>query len=53
MKDKLTSARFIVTLALTITFCVMCVRNAVNIDVFNEIYKLVIIFYFLRKREEK
>jgi len=31
----------------------MCVKGTVDIKQFGDIYQLIIVFYFLRKREEK
>jgi len=50
MKEKLTSARFLSTLILTITFSILAVRGTVPADKFIDIYTIIILFYFLKKR---
>lgn len=48
--QKLTSARFIVALILTITFAVLALRGNLTTE-FTTIYTAVTVFYFTRDRE--
>lgn len=45
---NLLSVKSLVTLALTVTFCVLTVQNA-NPDNFMNIYTMVITFYFVKQ----
>ena len=47
--QKLTSARFLIVLMLTIILSVMAVRGQVSAEVFVAIYSPIIAFYFTRR----
>lgn len=47
---KLTSARFVVALLLSITFCILALNGKLSTE-FTTIYTAVTVFYFTRDRE--
>ena len=47
---KLTSARFVVALLLSITFCILALNGKLTTE-FTTIYTAVTVFYFTRDRE--
>lgn len=48
---KITSARWIIAVVMTIVFSIMAVRNTLNTE-FITIYTMVIAFYFSKDRKE-
>ncbi|WP_010295830.1 hypothetical protein [Clostridium senegalense] len=48
---KITSARWIIAIVMTIVFSIMAVRNTLNTE-FITIYTMVIAFYFSKDRKE-
>lgn len=48
--QKLTSARFVVALLLSITFCILALNGKLSTE-FTTIYTAVTVFYFTRDRE--
>ncbi len=51
--QKLLSARFWVTMLLTVAFCYLSLRGLVKAEVFIPVYIVVINYYFTRKRKEE
>ena len=51
--QKLTSARFLIVLMLTIILSVMAIRGQVSAEVFVAIYSPIIAFYFTKNRGDK
>jgi len=53
--DKITntSIRKVVTVLFTITFCYLSITGVIKPEPFIDLFKLIIIFYFLRKRKEE
>ncbi len=50
--NKLTSARFIVTIMVTIIFCYLSARSKISAEAFMGVFGSIITYYFLRKRKE-
>ena len=50
--NKITSARFLIVLILTIILSVMAIRGQISAEVFVGIYGPVIAFYFSKNRNE-
>ena len=48
--QKLTSARYVVALLLSITFCILALNGKLTTE-FTTIYTAVTVFYFTRDRE--
>lgn len=51
--QKLLAVKSIVTLALTIVFCVLCLNGMVGADQFMTVFTVVIAFYFGTQAEKK
>lgn len=51
--NKLLTVKSIVTLLLTIVFCVLCLRGTVDSQMFLTIFTTVIAFYFGTQAEKK
>lgn len=51
--QKLLAVKSIVTLALTIVFCVLCLNGMVGADQFMTVFTVVIAFYFGTQAERK
>ena len=51
--QKLLAVKSIVTLALTIVFCVLCLKGMVGPDQFMTVFTVVIAFYFGTQAERK
>ncbi len=51
--QKLMAVKSIVTLALTIVFCVLCLKGMVGPDQFMTVFTVVIAFYFGTQAERK
>lgn len=51
--QKLLAVKSIVTLALTIVFCVLCLNDMISSDEFMTIFTVVIAFYFGTQAERK
>ena len=53
--NKLLSARFLVTMGVTITFCYLSARNRISAEAFMGIFGSIITYYFMKRRngEEK
>ena len=51
--NKLLSARWIVTILLTITFCTITLMGKVPIEVFIGIYSSAMTYYFMRNRKDE
>ena len=49
--SKLTSARFLIVLILTIILSIMAIRGQISAEVFVSIYSPVIAFYFNKERK--
>ncbi len=51
--QKLLAVKSIVTLALTVVFCVLCLKGMVGPDQFMTVFTVVIAFYFGTQAEKK
>ena len=51
--DKLFSARYIITILLTITFCYLAVKEKIGVEAFAAIFGIIIRDYFERKDRRK
>ena len=51
--QKLLAVKSIVTIALTIVFCVLCLKDMVYVDQFMTVFTVVIAFYFGTQAERK
>lgn len=51
--QKLLAVKSIVTLALTIVFCVLCLNDMIGADQFMTVFTVVIAFYFGTQAEKK
>lgn len=49
--QKLTSARFVIALLLSITFCILALNGKLSTE-FTTIYTAVTVFYFTRERKD-
>lgn len=51
--QKLLAVKSIVTLALTLVFCILCLNSMVDADQFMTVFTVVIAFYFGTQAEKK
>lgn len=51
--QKLLAVKSIVTLALTIVFCILCLNDMIGADQFMTVFTVVIAFYFGTQAEKK
>lgn len=51
--QKLLAVKSIVTLALTLVFCILCLNGMVSADQFMTVFTVVIAFYFGTQAERK
>lgn len=51
--QKLLAVKSIVTLALTIVFCILCLNDMIGADQFMTVFTVVIAFYFGTQAERK
>lgn len=51
--NKLFSARWIVTISVTLTFCYLSIIGKISAEAFMGVFGSITTYYFMRKREEK